>query len=98
MVLSGVPAVLLTVSGPGFVHGLAGLSGSTSNTWPLVLISGSSEQGYVGRGDFQELDQVKAAEPYAKVSGEKNIGFILPPYFSFHGMKKVHFLNVQKFQ
>jgi len=42
--LTGVPGVLLTVSGPGAVHGIAGLSHAQINTWPMVMISGSAEQ------------------------------------------------------
>ena len=42
--LTGVPGVLLTVSGPGVVHGLAGLSHAQVNTWPMLMISGSAEQ------------------------------------------------------
>jgi len=39
-----VPGVLLTVSGPGAVHGIAGLSHAQVNTWPMLMISGSAEQ------------------------------------------------------
>ena len=42
--LTGVPGVLLTVSGPGAVHGIAGLSHAGINCWPMIMISGSSEQ------------------------------------------------------
>ena len=42
--LTGVPGVLLTVSGPGAVHGIAGLSHAGINCWPMVMLSGSSEQ------------------------------------------------------
>jgi 2-hydroxyacyl-CoA lyase 1 len=42
--LTGLPGVLLTVSGPGAVHGIAGLSHAQVNTWPLLMISGSAEQ------------------------------------------------------
>ena len=42
--LTGVPGVLLTVSGPGAVHGIAGLSHAQVNTWPMILLSGSAEQ------------------------------------------------------
>ncbi|KAL3813283.1 hypothetical protein ACJIZ3_014551 [Penstemon smallii] len=62
------PGILLTVSGPGCVHGLAGLSNAAVNAWPMVLISGSSEQGLTGRGDFQELDQIAAVKPFSKFS------------------------------
>lgn len=41
--LTGKPGVLLTVSGPGMVHGIAGLSHAKENRWPLIMISGSCE-------------------------------------------------------
>ena len=62
------PGVLLTVSGPGCVHGLAGLSNAMINTWPMILISGSCDQNDAGRGDFQELDQIEAVKPFSKFS------------------------------
>lgn len=51
--LTGRAGVLLTVSGPGCVHGLAGLSNAWVNTWPMVMISGSCDQADYGKGDFQ---------------------------------------------
>lgn len=66
--LTGRPGVLLTVSGPGCVHGLAGLSNAMANTWPMVMISGSCDQKDFGRGDFQELDQIEAVKPFSKFS------------------------------
>ncbi|KAF2313823.1 hypothetical protein GH714_013666 [Hevea brasiliensis] len=66
--LTGRPGLLLTVSGPGCVHGLAGLSNAMANTWPMVMISGSCDQKDAGRGDFQELDQIEAVEPFSKFS------------------------------
>ncbi|XP_065848519.1 2-hydroxyacyl-CoA lyase [Euphorbia lathyris] len=66
--LTGKPGLLLTVSGPGCVHGLAGLSNAMINTWPMVLISGSCDQKDAGRGDFQELDQIEAVKPFSKFS------------------------------
>ncbi|GLT57273.1 hypothetical protein SLA2020_302590 [Shorea laevis] len=72
--LTGRPGLLLTVSGPGCVHGLAGLSNSMVNTWPTVMISGSCDQNDFGRGDFQELDQIEAVKPFSKFSVKaKNI-------------------------
>ncbi|KAK9683168.1 hypothetical protein RND81_10G120600 [Saponaria officinalis] len=68
--LTGKPGILLTVSGPGCVHGLAGLSNAAANGWPTVLISGSSDQSYSGRGDFQELDQVSVVKPFSKFSAK----------------------------
>ncbi|KAI9161429.1 hypothetical protein LWI28_017356 [Acer negundo] len=66
--LTGRPGVLLTVSAPGCVHGLAGLSNGMANTWPIVMISGSCDQKDAGRGDFQELDQIEAVKPFSKLS------------------------------
>ncbi|XP_071706489.1 2-hydroxyacyl-CoA lyase [Rutidosis leptorrhynchoides] len=66
--LTGRPGVLLTVSGPGCVHGLAGLSNAAANAWPMVMISGSCDQNDFGRGDFQELDQIAAVKPFVKFS------------------------------
>nr|XP_043631750.1 2-hydroxyacyl-CoA lyase [Erigeron canadensis] len=66
--LTGRPGILLTVSGPGCVHGLAGLSNAAANAWPMVMISGSCNQQDFGRGDFQELDQIEAVKPFVKFS------------------------------
>ncbi|KAL8551622.1 hypothetical protein ACS0TY_000631 [Phlomoides rotata] len=52
--------MLLTVSGLGCVHGLAGLSNAGANVWPMVLICSASDQSLIGRGDIQELDQIAA--------------------------------------
>lgn len=68
--LTGRPGILLTVSGPGCVHGFAGLSNAAVNTWPLVMISGSCDQRDFGRGDFQELDQIAAVSPFSKLSAK----------------------------
>eukprot|EP00262_Sarcandra_glabra_P001773 TRINITY_DN11939_c1_g1_i1.p1 TRINITY_DN11939_c1_g1~~TRINITY_DN11939_c1_g1_i1.p1 ORF type:complete len:576 (-),score=61.44 TRINITY_DN11939_c1_g1_i1:474-2201(-) len=68
--LTGRPGVLLTVSGPGCVHGLAGLSNAAANAWPMIMISGSCDQKDFGRGDFQELDQIAAVKPFVKFSAK----------------------------
>ncbi|XP_059640297.1 2-hydroxyacyl-CoA lyase [Cornus florida] len=68
--LTGKPGVLLTVSAPGCVHGLAGVSNAGANAWPLVMISGSCDQKDFGRGDFQELDQIAAVKPFSKFSAK----------------------------
>ncbi|KAL0038994.1 hypothetical protein WJX77_004453 [Trebouxia sp. C0004] len=68
--LTGVPGVLLTVSGPGAVHGIAGLSHAGINCWPMIMLSGSSEQNELGKGAFQELDQVQAVQQFCKYAGQ----------------------------
>lgn len=68
--LTGKPGILLTVSGPGCVHGLAGLSNAMINTWPMIMVSGSCDQADFGKGDFQELDQLQAVQAFVKFSGK----------------------------
>lgn len=68
--LTSHPGVFLTVSGPGCVHGLAGLSNATVNAWPAVMISGSCDQRDFGKGDFQELDQIAAVQPFVKFAAK----------------------------
>ena len=36
--LTGRPGTCLTVTGPGVVHGLAGLANAQQNCWPMILI------------------------------------------------------------
>jgi oxalyl-CoA decarboxylase len=64
------PGVCLTTSGPGFLNGLPALANATANCFPMVQISGSSNRAMVDlqRGDYQELDQLAAARPFAKAA------------------------------
>ena len=64
------PGVCLTVSAPGFLNGLVALANATTNCFPMIQISGSSERHLVDmqRGDYEELDQLSAARPFAKAA------------------------------
>ena len=64
--LTSKPGICLTVSGPGFVHGLAGLSHATANCFPMILLSGSCPVSVIGKGGFQECDQISMARLHAK--------------------------------
>jgi len=68
--LTQKPGLCLTVSAPGFLNGLVALANATTNCFPMIQISGSSERGIVDlqRGDYEELDQYNAAKPYAKAA------------------------------
>ncbi len=70
--LGGAPGAMLAVSGPGLVHALAGLANAQVNCWPLVLVAGSCARADIGRGAFQELDQLAAAAPYVKLAVRAN--------------------------
>ena len=64
------PGVCLTVSAPGLLNGLVALANATTNCFPMIQISGSSERHLVDmqRGDYEELDQLSAARPFAKAA------------------------------
>ncbi|MEY8018626.1 oxalyl-CoA decarboxylase [Mycobacterium servetii] len=64
------PGVCLTTSGPGFLNGLPALANATTNCFPMIQISGSSNRALVDlqRGDYQDLDQLSAAKPFAKAA------------------------------
>jgi len=64
--LTGRPGACLTVTGPGVVHGLAGLANAQQNCWPMILIGGASETYRGGMGAFQEERQVLIAAPFCK--------------------------------
>src|SRR4029077_5656231 len=66
--LTKKPGICLTVSAPGFLNGLVALANATTNCFPMVQISGSSERHLVDlqRGDYEEMDQLAAAKMFAK--------------------------------
>jgi 2-hydroxyacyl-CoA lyase 1 len=64
--LTGRPGACLVVSGPGMVHGIAGLANAWSNGWPMILIGGANDTYQDGMGAFQEAPQREAARPFAK--------------------------------
>ncbi|MGE0700665.1 MAG: oxalyl-CoA decarboxylase [Hyphomicrobiaceae bacterium] len=64
------PGVCLTVSAPGFLNGLTALAHATTNCFPMILISGSSEREVVDlqQGDYEEMDQLAVAKTVAKAA------------------------------
>src|SRR5216117_4113418 len=62
------PGICLTVSAPGFLNGLTALANATTNCFPMILISGSSEREIVDlqQGDYEEMDQLAIAKPLCK--------------------------------
>jgi oxalyl-CoA decarboxylase len=68
--LTQQPGICLTVSAPGFLNGMLALANATTNCFPMILISGSSNRAIVDleQGDYEELDQLAAARPYAKAA------------------------------
>jgi oxalyl-CoA decarboxylase len=68
--LTKKPGVCMTVSAPGFLNGLVALAHATTNCWPMILISGSSEREIVDlqQGDYEEMDQLAIAKPLCKAA------------------------------
>ena len=68
--LNKKPGICLTVSAPGFLNGLTALAHATTNCWPMILISGSSEREVVDlmQGDYEEMDQLAIAKPLCKAA------------------------------
>ncbi|MFN7087011.1 MAG: oxalyl-CoA decarboxylase [Burkholderiales bacterium] len=64
------PGICLTVSAPGFLNGLTALANATTNCFPMILMSGSSEREIVDlqQGDYEEMDQLAIARPLAKAA------------------------------
>jgi oxalyl-CoA decarboxylase len=64
------PGICLTVSAPGFLNGLTALANATTNCFPMILVSGSSEREIVDlqQGDYEEMDQLAMAKPFCKAA------------------------------
>ena len=68
--LTKKPGICLTVSAPGFLNGLTALANATTNCFPMILITGSSEREIVDlqQGDYEEMDQLAIAKPLCKAA------------------------------
>src|SRR6201999_3460595 len=68
--LTKKPGICLTVSAPGFLNGLTALAHATTNCFPMILVSGSSEREIVDlqQGDYEEMDQLAIAKPLCKAA------------------------------
>ena len=65
--LTGRPGACLTVSGPGMIHAIAGLSNAWANCWPMLLMGGANDTYQNQQGAFQEAPQMEAARPFVKL-------------------------------
>src|SRR6202050_5491126 len=68
--LTEKPGICLTVSAAGFLNGLTALAHATTNCFPMILISGSSEREIVDlqQGDYEERNQLEIAKPMCKAA------------------------------
>lgn len=68
--ITGKPGLYLTVSAPGFLNGIVSLKEATENGWPVIMMSGSSSRELIdmGEGDYEGMDQLNFAKPFAKAA------------------------------
>ncbi len=66
--LTEQPGVALLTAGPGHCNGLSALYVALMAQSPVVLLSGHCPLAQIGRGAFQEIDQVAAARPVTKAA------------------------------
>ncbi len=78
--LTGRPGGCLAVSGPGMIHGIAGLANAQANCWPMLLLGGANDSYQNQGGAFQECPQVEAARPFTKWSARPDSFGRVPVY------------------
>jgi acetolactate synthase I/II/III large subunit len=66
--LTGEVGVALLTGGPGHANGVSALYTALAAESPVVLLSGQAPTNQLGRGAFQEMDQVALAAPLTKLS------------------------------
>jgi acetolactate synthase-1/2/3 large subunit len=66
--LTGLPGVAMVTGGPGHANAVPALFTARAQESPMVLLSGHTATGELGRGGFQELRQAEMAAPLAKAS------------------------------
>ena len=66
--LTEQPGVALVTAGPGHCNSLSALYVALMSESPVLLLSGHCPRGEVGRGAFQEIDQVATAKPVTKAA------------------------------
>ncbi|HET9490503.1 MAG TPA: thiamine pyrophosphate-binding protein [Methylomirabilota bacterium] len=66
--LTEEPGVALVTAGPGHLNAVSALYTALMSQSPVVLLSGHAPRGLLGRGAFQEVDQVGAARPVVKAA------------------------------
>ncbi|MBB5216382.1 thiamine pyrophosphate-binding protein [Parapusillimonas granuli] len=64
--LTGRVAVALVTGGPGHANAVSALYTAYMSESPVVLLSGHAPLNQLGRGAFQEMDQVAMARPVVK--------------------------------
>ena len=64
--LTGETGVALVTAAPGHTNALTGVATAFNSESPLLLLSGGAEVPNLGRGGFQEMDQLTMIDPISK--------------------------------
>src|SRR5204862_3834704 len=64
--LTGTTGVALVTAAPGHTNALTGVATADNSESPVLLISGGAEVPNLGRGGFQEMDQLTMIGPICK--------------------------------
>ena len=64
--VSGKPGVVTAASGPGTLNLLTGVYTAAIDCAPMVILGGAGPVHEIGRGAFQEIDQVGVMQPIVK--------------------------------
>jgi acetolactate synthase-1/2/3 large subunit len=66
--LTEQPGVALLTAGPGHCNAMGALYVALMAESPVVMLSGHCPRSEIGKGAFQEMDQIAAAEPVTKAA------------------------------
>ncbi len=64
--VTGKPGICTAASGPGTLNLLTGVYTAAIDCAPMVILGGASPVHEIGRGSFQEVDQVNIMKPLCK--------------------------------
>ncbi|KAK3115784.1 hypothetical protein LTR53_004515 [Teratosphaeriaceae sp. CCFEE 6253] len=78
--LTGKPGVCISVGGPGVFHVMAGIPHAAANSWPLLVLSGSSETHNSGKAAFQEVDAIALLTPHTKLAVRPPSADLIPKF------------------
>ena len=65
---TGKPGVLITTSGPGLTNTITAMQDATSDSTPLIVLTGQVPIKAMGTNAFQEVDAVNISKPVTKWS------------------------------
>ena len=82
---TGKPGILITTSGPGLTNTITAAQDATSDSTPLIILSGQVSKSAMGTNAFQEVDAINISKPVTKwsycINNVNEIPFIIDKAF-----------------